>query len=336
MKSVEPFFLYFVGQDSSHKTPSYVCTLLSQIQLYQKYNPYGCYERLHVFWGDNGKPDIICHHPKYQHASQGKSLPYVVPVDNIMALHQKEFLDMVRTVLASSCLPSITPIIVVYDGHGFLYNTNVEISNTNNANIIGNMIMTPSITISETFLANVFQEYNHNPKLFIFSQCGSMDLALRVMPSLSNTVIMTSTTSPNVCSYGATIFQKFIDLLSICSAMNLQTFQEARLIVTANDLSFFSSGKPLRLDFFYTSFASDMFFFVQHNELLNNFLTHLLQHSPTVLPDIIALVPHPVRHYWKPFTINHLGVKHSKELLSVFFAIVSHAWQSGNMTCLNF
>lgn len=322
MKSIEPFFIYLVGEDHAKRTPSYVCTFLSQLHLYQYYNPHGSYDRVCVFWGKNGNSKSKCRHPKYKHPLEGRSIPSALSVD---VLSQDDttstFLLRLRQILDKHCIPQWTPILLFYDGHGFLVDKDVAIGSTTDKTIIGDMILTPSVTLSDHFWAEALAPYRDNPKFMLFSQCGSLDMGLRLLPQINNTVILTSTIQPNVCSYGASIFSKFHDLMAICSKNHLISFQDIQLLVTANQLSYLSRGMELKLSYFYPRLSPDIYPFVKSDKELQTLL-HSILHMPSIQPLSQIL---PKREYWGDDQ-NHRW--------SLFFAIVGKIIARKKLSCL--
>lgn len=321
MRSIEPFFIYLVGKDVSTKTSSYVCTFLSQLHLYQRYNPYGSYDRICLLWGENGIYNTACRHPKYKHPLQGSKIPISVKTHDICSLQtESKFLSYFMNIIDTHCIPKLTPIIFFYDGHGMLVNKDVAIGSTTDMNTVGNMVITPYITISDIFITKLFTKYIENPKFFIFSQCGSLDFALRLIPTLSNTVIFTSTIEKNVCSYGASIFSQFQDLMEICRTNKIISFQDVELLVTTNNLSYLSNGLELKLNYFYSLFES--FTFIKWNNELNNLLSLLLKYNK----EIYNIIPIEKRIYWNKDKFNNI--------LTLFFTIISHASHKNNIKCL--
>lgn len=327
MRSIEPFYIYLIGEDHQKKTSSYVCTFLSQLQLYQRYNPDGTYDRVHVFWGKNGNPHEKCHHPKYKHPLQDRTISPSVPVQFLSKNDTlSTFRLRIRNVLEEHCIPQWTPIIVLYDGHGFLDRGNVEIGSTKDKSIIGNMIMTPEVTLTDNFWAEVLAPYRENPKFMLFSQCGSLDMGLRLLPQITNAVILTSTTRPNVCSYGASIFRKLEGILEFCASNHLTSFQDIQLLVTANNLSYLSRGVELQLSYFYPHLSPNHISFPRCDQELRH-LFHLILDMPEV--DTLSSLFHvPSRKYWNNRTPQYTN------RLTLFFTMIGEIAHRNKVSCL--
>ena len=89
----------------------------------------------------------------------------------------------------------------MYDGHG----------NHKCDTDTGKMLLHNNIEITQNDLENIFTNYNHNKKIFFFSQCGSYSFANELIQNklIKNYIYITSNTTHKAVGYGAKIFKAF-------------------------------------------------------------------------------------------------------------------------------
>lgn len=210
----KPLLIYLIGQEHND-TRTYLCTFLHQIDFYKK----NCginNDRINLIYGENGYED-----PNYEHtcynthelaitdkskSKLNKSIPYGIDVNYLNKnINNQNLLNLLNYILSTKA-NSNTPIIFIYDGHGY----------TNSGNKNGNMILRNGLEIDVNFLNNVFQNYKLNTKLFLFSQCGSYDFAQRLFNSLTidnKSIIFSAGAQENLCTYGFKVIRQFTDLI---------------------------------------------------------------------------------------------------------------------------
>jgi hypothetical protein len=173
LQNDKPLLIYIIGNNDI-PSRSYLCTFLYQIEFYKKY----CgieNNRINLFYGENGKDDNdiyentcenvieVSNHNKGQKSKLHKPIPFGIDVTYINENYSINNLFIaIRNILTLKA-NSKTPIIFLYDCHGF---TGTESRN-------GYLIMDKKaqLTISEYFLNISFKNYELNKKLFLFSQC---------------------------------------------------------------------------------------------------------------------------------------------------------------------
>lgn len=240
--SCEPFLFYFIGYDKKIPYSSYLCSLMGVLEWYQIHNTY---HRVQIIC--NADFPKVCHKTQYKTHNQGKTISPLVPFYSITTLAKLS--AMIQNVLVQKCIPGITPIIIVFDGHGYVNVKNVSVGFTKTTSIIGNMVMGENMDLDEMFFPSVFgQEFMTNYKLFVLTQCGSFNFAQRLLPLVPHSVIITSTDKPSICSYGVPIFH----VLKEAVELKVSTFLTLEFLCIANNLGiFYGMGMDKQTPFFY-------------------------------------------------------------------------------------
>ena len=112
-----------------------------------------------------------------------------------------------------------TPIIFLYDGHGY--------TGTNDKN--GNLIIRHNLDINIFHLKDIFSNYESNNKLFLFTQCGSYDFTIKFFELLNkndNSILFSSVDECNKEANGFKVSREFTDVLK--SADGKTTFKSLK------------------------------------------------------------------------------------------------------------
>ena len=193
----DPLLIYIKGEDIKTKDPSYVCTFLQTLAFLRSTSDIDNDRILLYFPGNRPK----CKKKKYKSEYEGMGIPGDIPVIELQEL---------RLGMNKKCIRGVTPVIFIFDGHGYVSDKNVSIGYTKEKSVIGNMIL-DGLDMDEKVLSDLFRDLEENPKLLIFTQCGSKNLLTRC--SLNNSIIISSTDQNDSCSYGVGILHKIEDLL---------------------------------------------------------------------------------------------------------------------------
>ena len=246
-----PFVLYVIGQDTLLGQRTYLCTLLFQIEFLKKY----CgitNDRIVLIYGDNGNENIIhtCSNSK-----AGKMLDKPIPygintyyIDD--SYDQNKLSKLIKNILEDK-VNTNTPIVYLYDGHGYTTSHNE-----------GEMLIRDNLDITTTLFLNIFKPYDVNKKLMLFTQCGSFGFysslnAKSDAEKLKNVVYLCSTVSKGTCGFGAGILVKLSTLINdnpqkYLSFNDLKVdlsgyFLEDKNSIKISDILLKYDGKPITL-----------------------------------------------------------------------------------------
>lgn len=197
----DPLLIYIKGKDAKEKDASYVCTFLEALE-FMKATTNLTNDRILFYF--SGTPQK-CKKKKYKSLYEGKNVPGDVHVirNDVM----KELLYGIE----KKCIPGVTPIFFIFDGHGYVSDKDLSIGYTKDRSVVGNMIL-DTMDMGEGALSELFVGLEKNPKLLMFTQCGSKNLMKRCR--LPNSVIVSSTDKDNACSYGVDILHKVKHLVT--------------------------------------------------------------------------------------------------------------------------
>jgi hypothetical protein len=202
-----PILIYTIGQETKlNMTRAYICTLLYQIKLFRELSGI-TYSRVFIIYGNNITDTHTCDHVN---AGEMANLPIPYGVD-IYYIDKYSTINSVRDIYESILNKHTTihtPIIYIYDGHGY---TDQGCSN-GNMELFTNLYLNKKIILDDITFSNLFNIPNN--KLFLFTQCGSFDFQKRLESSiLNNYTSICSTKSFNACGYGAKILLEISKLL---------------------------------------------------------------------------------------------------------------------------
>jgi hypothetical protein len=206
-----PFLLYIIGEETGGISQrSYLCTFLYQIEFIRKYTNI-TNDRIHLIIGKNGSSDIIqtCEHPKAG-LMKDKPIPYGIDITYIDDSYDTLYCEQVIRNILSKKIEANTPIIFIYDGHGF---TTPTLQNEE-----GDMLISDNLFLTKNIFNNIFKPYDANKKLLIFTQCGSFGFYTNLtnLPNkLANTVYICATNGLGQCGLGAGVLIKLSELINI-------------------------------------------------------------------------------------------------------------------------
>jgi len=208
-----PLLIYTIGQEESTNQRSYICTLLHQIKLFKKLAGITNF-RVFVIYGNNVTTIHTCEHARAAEMNNepipyGVNIYYINPEDTIYTV-----LDIYKSILNKHTNPN-TPVIYIYDGHGY----------TDRGDNNGNMVLNNSVILNDEQFNYIFKKISGN-KLFLFTQCGSYDFQQRLetkyykykldkSDKLNNYTSICSTKKPNDKGIGARILVAISRLLNI-------------------------------------------------------------------------------------------------------------------------
>jgi hypothetical protein len=205
-----PFLLYIIGEETGNISQrSYLCTFLHQIDFIKRY----CNitnDRIHLIYGKNGNENILhtCEHPRAGIMAD-KPIPYGIDVTYVDDTYDAAYLQQTITDILRKKLEPNTPIIFIYDGHG--YTNPVPLHGE------GEMILNNNLSITPNMLHVIFKPFDLNKKLIVFTQCGSFGFYrnLIALPNiLLNTVYLCSTHALGQCGLGARVLVKLSELIN--------------------------------------------------------------------------------------------------------------------------
>ena len=216
-----PFILYIIGEESNSKLQrSYLCTFLFQINFLKRY----CNitnDRIVLIYGNNGNElnKHTCEHTKAGIMSD-HPIPYGINTYYIDDSYSQYTLSMViNTILYAKINPN-TPLIFIYDGHGYVTPPENE----------GEMILRNGINIDINLFYNIFKKHDTNNKLCLLTQCGSYGFYSNLIKSnkdtINNIVYICSTKDICQSGFGAGILVKLSNLID----------KNPKKYVTFNDL----------------------------------------------------------------------------------------------------
>lgn len=194
----DPLLIYIKGKDKKVNDASYICTFLQTIA-FLKTITHLENDRI-LFHFPRNPPK--CKKKKYESKFEGQDVPEGICVIQVINKLYNE--------LKKKCLPGVTPILFIFDGHGYVPNKNVTIGYSENKAIIGNMVL-DSMDMDEKSLLALFEGFQDNPKMLIFTQCGSNNLLKRC--HLANSIIVSSTDKDDACAFGVKVLYKIENLL---------------------------------------------------------------------------------------------------------------------------
>ena len=204
-----PFLLYIIGEDTGLISQrSYLCTFLYQIEFIKKYTNI-TNDRIHLIIGKNGYENIIqtCEHPRAG-LMKDKPVPYGIDITYIDDSYDTLYCEQVIRNILSKKIEVNTPIIFIYDGHGFTTPTP--------QNEEGDMLIYDNLVLTKHIINNIFKPYDANKKLLVFTQCGSFGFYknLSNLPNkLANTVYICATNGLGQCGIGARVLIKLSELI---------------------------------------------------------------------------------------------------------------------------
>jgi len=205
-----PFLLYIIGEETGKLSQrSYLCTFLHEIEFIKKYTGI-TNERIHLIYGKNGREDVLqtCEHPKAGIMAD-KPIPYGINVTYINDTYDQVLTQQLITQILQKNVEPTTPIIFIYDGHGY--------TNPTATNGEGEMILYNNLTISVNIFHTIFKSFDSNKKFIIFTQCGSFGFYTNLISlpnKLTNCVYLLSTNSLGQCGLGARVLVKYSELIN--------------------------------------------------------------------------------------------------------------------------
>jgi len=202
-----PFVLYIIGEETGVISQrSYLCTFLYQIEFIKKHTGI-TNDRIHLIYGKNGIDTVrnTCSNPKAG-AMEDQPIPYGIDVTYIDNTFDSTLLQQtISQILQKKIIPS-TPIIFLYDGHGY----------TDPPNIEGEMVLYEALTITPSMMYSLFKPFDVNKKFLIFTQCGSFGFYSKIIglkDKLLNVVYLLSTNGLKQCGIGAHVLIKLSSLI---------------------------------------------------------------------------------------------------------------------------
>ena len=205
-----PFLLYIIGEETGELSQrSYLCTFLHQIAFIKRY----CNitnDRIHLIYGKNGREDILhkCEHPDASIMAD-KPIPYGIDVTYIDDTYDETYLQQTITGILRKKLEPNTPIIFIYDGHGYTIPVPGHLE--------GEMGLYNNLAITSKMLHSIFKPFDSNKKLIVFTQCGSFGFYrnLIALPNvLLNTVYICSTNGLGQCGIGARVLVRLSEFIN--------------------------------------------------------------------------------------------------------------------------
>jgi hypothetical protein len=202
-----PLLIYMIGHESGSINPrGYICTVLYQIKLFMKYSGIDKF-RIFLIYGDNNKGEKhTCYHPNAKDISvNDHPIPYGVDIIHIKPHHNIDTVKNIFKTILGNNTTSRTPIIFIYDGHGYT-----------DSSINGTMILNSSINLDCENFSELFNTYKENNKLFLFTQCGSYDFQQKLQTKdIGKYTSICSTFEPNACGLGARVLIRLSVLLNM-------------------------------------------------------------------------------------------------------------------------
>jgi hypothetical protein len=213
----KPLLIYFMGHENSKNIARInICRILRQIDFFKKY----CLidnERINIIFGtvmNNDLFDNTCNKISENfkfNSKKNEPIPYNIDINYINNLELNEINATLINILELKANKN-TPIIFFYDGHG-IYD---DYDNTNNGNLYIrgqiNNDKNNEIKFNPGNLYTIFEKHKDNPKLFIFSQCYSLNFADRlekIMHVNDKSVIYSATNSIHECSQNLDFIKEF-------------------------------------------------------------------------------------------------------------------------------
>lgn len=193
-----PIYIHVIGQEKADPQ-SYICTALRQIETVNQLGITN--DRIYLIYGEDFNEDLECKHKQGIFSISKRHDTKPLPKDiNMFEITVQNRFETILTNILQNHTTQATPIIFGYDGHGY----------TDSGSSNGNMPLDQSQVMTDENLLSIFKKTArfNNPKLFIWTQCGSYDFVQRIKDKIPG-FHLASTTIPNACGLGSIVMRDF-------------------------------------------------------------------------------------------------------------------------------